>query len=65
MLDDKLSLIGQGTWMIESDAAGVEALGDDWEELVAILGAWSAAVQAAGGYPASGPHDLAGLTSDA
>ncbi len=43
----------------------VEALGDDWEELVAILGSWSAAVQAAGGYPGSGPHDLAGLTNDA
>jgi hypothetical protein len=43
----------------------VEALGDDWEELVTILGGWSAAVQAAGGYPASGPHDLAGLTRDA
>jgi hypothetical protein len=40
----------------------VEGLGDDCEELVATLGTWSAAVQAAGGYPASGPHDLAGLT---
>lgn len=43
----------------------VEGLGDDWEELVTILGAWSAAVQAAHGYPGSGPHDLAGLTADA
>jgi hypothetical protein len=42
----------------------VEALGDDWEELVSILGTWSAAVQAAAGYPGSGPHDLAGLTRD-
>ena len=42
----------------------VEGLGDDCDELVAILGTWSAAVQAAGGYPGSGPHDLAGLTRD-
>ena len=42
----------------------VEALGDDFEELVRLLGPWSAAVQAAGGYPGSGPHDLAGLTRD-
>ena len=39
----------------------VDNVGDDLDELVAILGAWAAAVQAAGGYPASGPHDLAGL----
>lgn len=37
----------------------VEALGDDLDEAVAILGRWGAAVRAAGGYPASGPHDLA------
>jgi hypothetical protein len=37
-------------------------LGDDLDELVAMVGAWSAAVQAAGGYPGSGPHDLAALT---
>lgn len=37
----------------------VEALGDDLDELAAIVGGWSKAVQAAHGYPASGPHDLA------
>lgn len=37
----------------------VDALGDDLDELTAILRDWSAAVQAAHGYPASGPHDLA------
>lgn len=42
----------------------IEGLGDDFDELVAIVGAWSASVQAAGGYPGSGPHDLAGLTRD-
>ena len=43
----------------------VESLGDDLDELVATIGGWSAAVQAAGGYPRSGPHDLAGLTREA
>ncbi len=43
----------------------VEGLGDDFDDLVATIGSWSAAVQAAGGYPGSGPHDLAGLTRDA
>jgi hypothetical protein len=37
----------------------VDALGDDLDELVAILTPWGAAVRAAGGYLASGPHDLA------
>ena len=39
----------------------IEALGDQWAELVEILTGWSTSVQAAGGYPATGPHDLAGL----
>jgi hypothetical protein len=43
----------------------VEALGDHWAELVEILAGWSASVQAAGGYPATGPHDLAGLAAGA
>lgn len=38
-------------------------LGDDMDELVAIVGGWSKAIQAAGGYPASGPHELAQLAS--
>ena len=37
----------------------VDALGDDLEELVAILTPWGVAVRAAGGYLPSGPHDLA------
>jgi hypothetical protein len=37
----------------------IDALGDDVEELLAILRPWGAAIRAAGGYPASGPHDLA------
>jgi hypothetical protein len=41
----------------------VEALGDDHDELVGLLGPWGVQVRAAGGYPASGPHDLAGLTA--
>ena len=39
----------------------VDNLGDDLDELVGILSRWSDAVRAAGGYPASGPHDLADL----
>ncbi|MBA2282494.1 MAG: hypothetical protein H0W25_14885 [Acidimicrobiia bacterium] len=39
----------------------VDALGDDLDELVTLLAPWGAAIRAAGGYPASGPHDLAGL----
>jgi hypothetical protein len=37
----------------------VEALGDDLDELVGLLGTWSAAVAGEGGYLPSGPHDLA------
>jgi hypothetical protein len=40
----------------------VDNLGDDLDELVAVLRLWGDAVQAAGGYPGRGPHDLAGLT---
>ena len=41
----------------------VDNLGDDLAELVEILGQWSKAIQAAGGYPSSGPHELAKLAS--
>ena len=41
----------------------VDNLGDDLDELVTILGQWSKAIQAAGGYPSSGPHELAKLAS--
>lgn len=37
----------------------VEALGDDLDELLAILRPWGRAVVEAGGYPGAGPHDLA------
>lgn len=37
----------------------VEALDDDLDELLGILLAWGQAIRDAGGYPASGPHDLA------
>ena len=39
----------------------LEALGDDLEELLALMLPWGAAVREAKGYPPSGPHDLAGL----
>lgn len=37
----------------------IEAIGDDLEELFAILTPWGAAVRAGKGYLSSGPHDLA------
>jgi hypothetical protein len=37
----------------------VDTLGSAFEDVVAILDEWSAAIRSAGGYPASGPHDLA------
>jgi hypothetical protein len=37
----------------------IDALGDDLDELVAILTPWGAAVRGAAGYLPSGPHDLA------
>jgi hypothetical protein len=43
----------------------IEALGDDFDELIAILSAWSASIRAAGGYPASGPLDLSERFRDA
>jgi Helix-turn-helix family len=36
-----------------------DALGDDADELVALLAPWGAEIQAQGGYLRSGPHDLA------
>lgn len=41
----------------------IEALGDDFDELVDLLGGFSQSVRDAAGYPASGPHDLARLAS--
>jgi hypothetical protein len=38
----------------------VTALGDDFDELIGLLRPWGAAIRASYGYPASGPHDLAG-----
>ncbi|MGH9235299.1 MAG: SCO6745 family protein [Acidimicrobiales bacterium] len=43
----------------------VDALGDDLGTLVAILRPWGHAVRAGGGYPASGPHDLAAAVNRA
>jgi Helix-turn-helix family len=48
---------------VETDrqmAPALHALGDDAGELFAILAPWGAAIRDAKGYPASGPHDLAG-----
>ncbi len=38
----------------------LDRLGSDLDELVAILEPWGATIRAGHGYPASGPHDLAG-----
>lgn len=40
-------------------APALAALGDDLDELIAILRPWGESVRTAGGYPADGPHDLA------
>jgi hypothetical protein len=37
----------------------IDALGDDVDDLLAILVPWGAAIRDGKGYPASGPHDLA------
>ena len=37
----------------------IEAIGDDFAELVALMEPWGAAVRAGLGYLSSGPHDLA------
>ena len=37
----------------------IEALGNDVDELTAVLGRWGTAIRDARGYPAAGPHDLA------
>lgn len=41
----------------------VSALGDSIKQLIDILRPWGAAVRAAKGYPAAGPHDLADAAS--
>jgi hypothetical protein len=41
----------------------LDALGNDLDELVALLQPWGAAVRDAGGYLPSGPHDLARATA--
>lgn len=42
----------------------VVALGDDLDELVGLLAVWGQTVRDGSGYPASGPHDLAGAAAD-
>ncbi|MGF1598150.1 MAG: hypothetical protein ACFCVK_14670 [Acidimicrobiales bacterium] len=37
----------------------IAALGDDLDDLLAILGGWGATIRAGHGYPQSGPHQLA------
>jgi hypothetical protein len=41
----------------------IEALGDDFDELLGILLPWGQAIRDAKGYPASGPHDLTRASS--
>ncbi len=41
----------------------VAALGDDLEDVVAVLGPWGARLRAARAYLPSGPHDLAAAAS--
>ena len=41
----------------------LEALGDDFDELIGLLAPWGKAIRDAGGYPAQGPHELASLSA--
>ncbi len=41
----------------------IESLGDDFDELVGIVGPWSESIKAAGGYPGAGPQDLAAMST--
>jgi hypothetical protein len=43
--------------------AAIEALGDDFDELIGILAPWGTAIRAAGGYLPTGPHELAAAAS--
>ena len=43
----------------EQCASIVDALDERLDELIDLLAPWGAAIRAAGGYPAQGPHDLA------
>lgn len=47
----------------EGCAPIIAALGDDLDELIALVGEWSRQLQSAGGYPAAGPQDLAALAN--
>ena len=37
----------------------LDALGDSFDDLLAVLGPWGDAIRAAAAYPPQGPHDLA------
>jgi hypothetical protein len=37
----------------------VDAIGEDLDDLLGLLGPWGVALRGSGAYPASGPHDLA------
>ena len=41
----------------------IESLGQDLDELTGILEPWGKVIRDAGGYPSSGPHELAALAS--
>ncbi|HVB93656.1 MAG TPA: hypothetical protein VND67_04995 [Acidimicrobiales bacterium] len=60
-LTDEGRALREAVEMATDDQCGpaVAALGDDLSELLAVLEPWGAAIRAAGGYPPTGPHDLA------
>jgi hypothetical protein len=67
VVDGALTAAGRGAREAVEDATDrqmspvFEALGDDADELVAVIGRWSRAIQAGRGYPQAGPHELAEL----
>jgi hypothetical protein len=42
----------------------IESLGDDFDDVMSLLAPMSTAIRAKQGYPASGPHDLAGRSAE-
>lgn len=41
----------------------IESLGDDFDEVISLLAPMGKAIRAQRGYPASGPHEMAGLSA--
>ena len=45
-------------------AAAIDALGDDFDELIEIMTPWGATIREVRGYLPGGPHELAKMAAD-